>query len=257
VAPPRVGGGAILGDYMLEQHAFDAVELLRHCNSFEEVKTVYGKACQLFGLSAFIICDIPPGVPPGEREVYTSGWNENWLTRYVERNYSSYDPIPNHVNTTVNPYYWQDAERHSIRGPKSKIVMNEARSDFGMVDGYCVPIHGLKGISGVVSVATEMKKWQLSEKEEAALHMISIYAYEAVRKIRGGGNTSGGGPKISRRELECIRWLAEGKTTWEIGTILGIAEDTVGKYIKSASRKFGTSTRAHLVARAHRFNYLR
>jgi LuxR family transcriptional regulator, quorum-sensing system regulator BjaR1 len=242
---------------MLEQHAFNAIELLRHCKSIEEVRTVYGNSCQFFGLSAFIICDIPPGAPPGEREVYTSGWDENWLARYVEKNYSAHDPIPNHVNRTVNPFYWQEAEKHSRLGPKSKLVMNEARSDFGMIDGYCVPIHGLQGISGVVSVATEMNKWELSEKEEAALHMISIYAYEAVRKIRGSTSASGGGPKISPRELECIRWLAEGKTTWEIGTILGIAEGTVSKYIKSASIKFGTSTRAHLVARAHRFNYLR
>ena len=166
------------------------------------------------------------------------------------------DPIPNFVNRTINPYYWHEAAVHVQPDTLASRIMNEARSEFRMGDGLCIPIHGLKGVAGLVSIATELNHFNLSEQEDAALHMIGIYAYEAIRRLNPRSGSRDGKPNLSKRESECIKWIAEGKTTWEIGVILGIAEDTARQYLRSAAQKLDTRTRAHLVSRAHRMNLL-
>ena len=62
---------------------------------------------------------------------------------------------------------------------------------------------------------------------------------------------------LTRRERDCLLWVAEGKTTWEIGQILRISENTVLYHIKNAQEKLGAVIRIHAVAKALRLELLR
>lgn len=55
---------------------------------------------------------------------------------------------------------------------------------------------------------------------------------------------------LTQREGEALLWVAEGKTAWEAGTILGITEATTNAHIASAAAKLQASNRAHLITRA-------
>lgn len=55
---------------------------------------------------------------------------------------------------------------------------------------------------------------------------------------------------LTAREGEALLWVAEGKTAWEAGTILGITEATTNAHIASAAAKLKASNRAHLITRA-------
>ena len=55
---------------------------------------------------------------------------------------------------------------------------------------------------------------------------------------------------LTQREGEALLWVAEGKTAWEAGTILGITEATTNAHIASAAAKLNASNRAHLITRA-------
>jgi len=54
---------------------------------------------------------------------------------------------------------------------------------------------------------------------------------------------------LTPRELECIRWVADGKTDWEIGQILSISQSTVRFHLDRARSKLDAKTRAQAVAR--------
>lgn len=60
--------------------------------------------------------------------------------------------------------------------------------------------------------------------------------------------------ELTERELECLFWIAEGKTSDEIATILGISRNTINNYITSVMRKTGTKTRSEAIAYAVRNN---
>ncbi|MGV8938395.1 MAG: transcriptional regulator VisN [Allorhizobium sp.] len=60
--------------------------------------------------------------------------------------------------------------------------------------------------------------------------------------------------ELTDRELECLFWIAEGKTSDEIATILGISRNTINNYITSVMRKTATKTRSEAIAYAVRNN---
>lgn len=59
---------------------------------------------------------------------------------------------------------------------------------------------------------------------------------------------------LTERELECLYWIAEGKTSDEIATIIGISKNTINNYITSVMRKTATKTRSEAIAYAVRHN---
>lgn len=57
---------------------------------------------------------------------------------------------------------------------------------------------------------------------------------------------------LTDREVECLNWIAEGKTSEEISMIIGISRNTVNNYITSIMRKTATKTRSETIAYAVR-----
>ncbi|WP_337183262.1 helix-turn-helix transcriptional regulator [Shinella sp.] len=58
--------------------------------------------------------------------------------------------------------------------------------------------------------------------------------------------------ELTEREIECLYWIAEGKTSDEIAVILGISRNTINNYITSVMRKTATKTRSEAIAWAVR-----
>jgi DNA-binding CsgD family transcriptional regulator len=61
---------------------------------------------------------------------------------------------------------------------------------------------------------------------------------------------------LTRRELECLRWTSLGKTAWEVGRILGIAEHTAARHLHHASKKLGCVSKHQAVSRAQRLGLI-
>lgn len=55
---------------------------------------------------------------------------------------------------------------------------------------------------------------------------------------------------LSRREIQCLQWLAAGKTLSEAATILGISERTLRFHVNNAKQKLGVSTTIQTVVAA-------
>ncbi|MCO7516929.1 helix-turn-helix domain-containing protein [Pseudomonas guariconensis] len=61
---------------------------------------------------------------------------------------------------------------------------------------------------------------------------------------------------LTRRESQVLLWCAYGKTSWEIGQILGCKESTVNFHIGNVLRKFAVNTRIAAVIKAIRYGML-
>jgi len=62
--------------------------------------------------------------------------------------------------------------------------------------------------------------------------------------------------RLTPRELECLRWTMEGKTTRELGQILGIAEQTAVRHTHSAARKLDCGSKHQAVLKALRLKLI-
>lgn len=70
-------------------------------------------------------------------------------------------------------------------------------------------------------------------------HMLRIYGHDASSQML-----------ISARELDCLKWMAQGKTAWEASVILGISERTVRFHLNAAREKLDCLTTTQAVAKA-------
>ncbi|WFU23402.1 helix-turn-helix transcriptional regulator [Bradyrhizobium sp. CB1717] len=61
---------------------------------------------------------------------------------------------------------------------------------------------------------------------------------------------------LSTRERQCLRWVEEGKSSWAIGVILKVSENTVNFHVKNAMRKLETTTRIQCVIKARRLRLI-
>jgi DNA-binding CsgD family transcriptional regulator len=57
-------------------------------------------------------------------------------------------------------------------------------------------------------------------------------------------------PSLTEREIECLKWSAEGKTYEDIGMLLGISTRTVRFFLENARNKLGSLNTTHAVAAA-------
>jgi transcriptional regulator EpsA len=64
---------------------------------------------------------------------------------------------------------------------------------------------------------------------------------------RNGGRF---GVVVTEREREILRWVAAGKSNWEIGKILRISEYTVKNHVQSVLKKLSATTRVQAVTKA-------
>jgi DNA-binding CsgD family transcriptional regulator len=59
---------------------------------------------------------------------------------------------------------------------------------------------------------------------------------------------------LSPRELEVLRWLRAGKTSWDISVILQISERTVNYHVNNIMRKLGVINRMQAVSVAANYD---
>lgn len=59
-------------------------------------------------------------------------------------------------------------------------------------------------------------------------------------------------PTVTPRELQVLKWSAEGKTSQEVAVILGLSEHTVNSYTARVQQKLQVNNRAQMVAAALR-----
>lgn len=124
-------------------------------------------------------------------------------------------------------------------------------------------MHGLQKTFGFSLHDADLKQYifafsgrrsALSREEEMDL----LYAaMEALDRFSSENRTDEGpSENLTRREIECLRWSAAGKSSDEIAIILDLSPHTVVGYLKGAMRKLDSVNRMQAVARAFRYRLL-
>jgi LuxR family transcriptional regulator, quorum-sensing system regulator BjaR1 len=102
--------------------------------------------------------------------------------------------------------------------------MNVAR-EFGLDHGFLVPIAARMGFQACVAISGERPNCKPRAKR--ALHLIGMYAHARCTALIGCECDGQRRRILSERERDVLAWSAEGKSSWEIATILGLSERIV------------------------------
>ena len=206
-------------------------------------------AIDTYGFERFIISGLPDRGVDVRPFVLLSGWNDEWYERYTSLGYVHLDPVARNCFSTTRPFDWSDAPYDHEDDLPARRVMGEAR-DFGMDEGFCVPIHMEGGMQGVVSLVGDTS--ELDDKSRLELHMLALYAHGQLRFLNSSRSNLAPRRAITPREGEVLKWVAAGKTASEIADITGLSQRTVNQHCENAQKRLGTNNRVHTVVEAIR-----
>lgn len=228
----------------------NAFEFVERCNTVSDLNilvTDFRTFIADYGFSASV-CGAWDGLGPQRvNRFFFNDWPESWLQMYAEKDFFSADPFVEEARRAMAPFLWSEVETQRPLTPRGKEIYDIAR-EYGWREVIGIPIRGPAGYQGMVSLAS-MKDITVSPADRACLDMVSRVIHEKCRKAVGFGLAPEDAPKLTARELECMQWVALGKTDWEIAQVLGISSSTAHFHVESAKKKLGLSSRTEAVAR--------
>ncbi|HEY4942343.1 MAG TPA: LuxR family transcriptional regulator [Rhizomicrobium sp.] len=228
---------------LLTDATFEFIEEIDRQSTAASLIASFENFIAKFGILYFVVGDPRPPMLPYNDYLWATNWPEEWLNRWRSR-YLLVDPIVKQLRVQNLPLRWSPTQGASDE--TGTRILEEA-GEFRMNAGFAVPVYSHDGLSVVVSMGTE--HYELGKTEETCLHIASIYLHASLERQRArSAPPLPRGPRLTRRERECLSWVAAGKTDWEISQILSIAEQTVHEYVQNALIKLNATTRAQAVA---------
>jgi LuxR family quorum sensing-dependent transcriptional regulator len=221
---------------------------LDRLSSANDVLTATERVLHRFGLDRILFTGLVPRTSQRFDEiVLATGWPQEFLDLYVDRDFIRFDPVARLGRRSMNPFEWDGTSDFGADELRVREVIKRA-ADFGIVRGFVVPIHGPAGYEACVSMSGA--EIELPAHIKPAIHLWAIYAFNRLQSLATPPfeRTS----SLTIREREVLSWAAKGKSAWEIGEILHIAKRTVDEHAQTAFRKLGAVNRTQAVAIALR-----
>lgn len=231
------------------QDIFASAARLEACHSTSQMFSRFGKELEQLGFNFYLVTDLPGQETIGwQNQILRNHWPAGWYERYLDAGHYRVDPCVAQSRGRAAPFVWGDIFMPAMEAA-SRRVMDEAR-EFGLREGICIPITRPHLPPSVVTMAG----WQpdVSPSGRRKAHAMARQMYRTATRFsvaNGAGDTP---RQITDREREILRWMANGKSAWEISRILGISEHTVITHQRNLRHKLNAANNAHSVAEAMR-----
>ena len=175
-----------------------------------------------------------------------------WQSEYLQKNYLSVDPTIKHAMRSQAPLIWSD--RIFAKTPD---LWNDAQG-YGLRVGWAQPSRDAQNVVGLLTLARSSKALSRDETRDKQfkmawlaqtthLGMSGYLSHQLLPKIEA---------TLSSREVDVLRWTAEGKTASEISEILRITERTVNFHVNNAVSKLGAANKTAATIHAALLGFL-
>lgn len=169
-----------------------------------------------------------------------------WQKHYHDRGYLDTDPTVLHGRRTQTPLIWSDTTFVS-----SQRLWEDARA-FGLRVGWAQSSLTGVGVGGMLTLARSYDEISASElaHQEMKMRWLVTIAHMTLSKILTSRMTAQTKPTLTAREVEVLKWTADGKTSGEISSLLAVSENTINFHLKNVIFKMQASNKTAAVVRA-------
>jgi DNA-binding CsgD family transcriptional regulator len=190
-------------------------------------------------------------VPFCSRNIFVkSSYPEQWVSRYEEKDYLRIDPIARLESGDLTPVIWADPLFDD-----AKHLWAEARAA-GLAIGISQPCWDARGQFGVYSLARETTPLNAAEINALRPFLLALGQLSMSRFGRIADQQSSTEARLTQREIEILRWTADGLSAKGISNALGISVDTVNFHLKNCKRKLNARSKASAAAYATAYGLL-
>lgn len=202
-----------------------------------------------FGFERIVFAVVPSPKAGIDQGYLQTTYPERWRSLYDKQGLAGHDPTVLHCQSSGLPLVWTPTIYASVE----QRALSEEAASYGLRAGVTLPIHGPGGIAGMLSLASDRavsgRTLRDIDHYMPLLSLLRDVAFERSRPFftaRIGRKT----PALTPRELECIKWLMVGKSSWDIAQILKISVPTVDFHIANIRTKLGVSSRRLIAVKA-------
>lgn len=169
-----------------------------------------------------------------------------YLDRYMEKKYFADDKALSELNKTFELQNWNDIRKKFSTDKKLHQISNEGR-EFGLNDGFSYGVHEKRSNAAYFTFAGI--RVENTTRTKKIIEFIVPHLSVTMKRISE--------PEIAKKkysltpsEFNVLEWLKEGKSTWDIATILSISERTANFHVNNIIKKLEAMNRTHAVAKA-------
>ncbi|WP_245411942.1 helix-turn-helix transcriptional regulator [Methylocella silvestris] len=175
-----------------------------------------------------------------------------WTDRQKIQSLLATDPMVRAMSRTVLPMDWATLRRKSARQTGIHFLPGENGAPR---QGLTIPVRGPSNSVWGLFIATsnESEICWAARRHELTIELAHVahYVHKRACDIHGEGQTIDLST-ITRREIEALSLVAEGKKPGEIAKLMRISNDTVKAHLDSARDKLHALNRVHAAAKALR-----
>ncbi len=180
---------------------------------------------------------------------------QNYKELFASTEKGRHDPVMQHCKRKSMPIIW-DQTTYAKEGLGDRW---EEQARFGIRSGIAMALHMPEGRHFVLGVDRDqpMPGSPIEVTRLVAdLQLFAVHAQDAAQRILTPSMSVTGAPSLTPRELETLRWTMEGKTAWEVGSLLGISERTAALHVNNATHKLGCVNKHQAVLKALRLGLI-
>lgn len=230
--------------------------LLDECRKVEDLFRNWEAGVTIYGFGFYSLIQHSRLAEESHQIVLGEKWPVGWSQLYSAKRFSLVDPVLRYLSHAQRPFRWSEsrlAMRRKAYSRRLERMIADAAS-YGLHDGYVFPIYGRQGLLAHMTVCG--KPVELSPAETALFDAAARTAFWRLMRLKGEvEDLDGASPDdahLTRREMEILRYLADGMTSGEISQILKISAHTVDWYMNGLQTKLNAKNRQQAVARAFR-----
>jgi DNA-binding CsgD family transcriptional regulator len=183
------------------------------------------------------------------------GWEADFIGVWVDKRLTLSNPVGQACRFATRPFAWHTS---SIWHKWNSLTKAQQRTlDFirrnGSQCGISIPVHRPRGRVGSVDLvhdALDLDLEGLLRRHSGQLMLFGHYFLDLVYRKHGENLDSAELTTLSEREIECLTWVALGKTDVEIGEIMGRSPTTARFHVEKAIKKLGATGRTQAAAMA-------
>ncbi len=222
----------------------DLIHRSLSCMTKEELTGLMGILSRLIPYD-FAICLLGKREADGSVKFYNPvnvNYPAEWVDIYIDRRYQDVDPVAKENFSRFRLQRWSDTYKAHLPPPEFVSLAE----DFGLRDGYTHGARNPRAAEGSL-FSFSGASMQHDKRTEVVLGLVVPHLHQALVRIVDQDNRKSRA-SLSTREKEVLKWIKEGKNTWEISIILGVSERTVKFHVCNIMQKLDAVTRTHAVA---------
>lgn len=184
--------------------------------------------------------------PGSDTPALVRNYPDDWMRTYVALDYRVNDPVRQRVGHARGPFTWDAVMRGRLTRQQRRLMLEA--DEAGLRDGVAVPIYLPRGEVVGFGLASSMG----GTDPDTHLNRLYLLALQ-FHTVWGALGTPQAlpPPRLTARELEVLKWCAQGKSNWAIGEIMAISEHGVHYHLRNILRKLAVDSRTTAVVKAY------